>query len=95
MHAPVRSTVLAAILAWRLSRPSQATVGVAILFAFYTILRIGLALPGMADAGVGYAPQARILCLAIFSSIGVAQLIVLPSLWHGGWFRGAALPERS
>lgn len=81
------SALLAAVLAWRLNRPSPATVAVASLFALYTIVRIGMALPGVADAGMGYNSPARILSIGIVSSVAVAQLIVLLSLWRAGWFR--------
>ena len=72
---------------WRLGRPAHATVAVAVLFALYTIFWIGMALPGVADAGAGYPSAARVLSLIIFSFVAVAQFVVLFSLWRAGWFQ--------
>ena len=89
------SAVLAAVLAWRLRRPSQGTVGGATLLALYTFVRILMVLPHVAEIGADYASAARNISLAIFSSVAVAQLVVLLSLWRGGWLRRAILQGRS
>ena len=89
------SSFLAGILVWRLGRPSQGTVGAATLFALYALARILMGLPRMIEAGLGYAPPARFLSLLIFSSVAVAQLLVLLSLWRGGWFRREILQGKS
>ena len=89
------SGLLAAILAWRLRRPSQGTVGAATLLALYTFVRILMVLLHVADVGAAYASAARNISLAIFSSVAVAQLVVLLSLWRGGWFRREILQGKS
>ena len=89
------SGLLAGILAWRLGRPSQGTVGVATLLALYTFVRILMVLPRVAEIGTAYAPEARNLSLLIFSSVAAAQLVVLLSLWRAGWLRREILQGKS
>ena len=89
------SSLLSGILAWRLGRPSPATVGAATLLALYTFVRILMVLPRIAEIGAAYASAARALSLFIFSSVAVAQLVVLFVLWRGGWLRREPLEGKS
>ena len=89
------TSFLAAVLAWRLKHPSSGTLGAAFLLALYTIVRILMILPRVAEIGRAYVDAARMLSLAIFASVAVAQMLVIVSLWRSGWLRREALQGKT